>query len=145
MRSQNLITSFVWANDPTVQEALHIRKGTITEWKRCNESISYERNVENVLQYHRIFSKKGYEVLITSGDHDMIAPYIGTLKWIRMLNLTVVDNWRPWHVNGQVAGYTEKYKNNDFYLTFGAGHTVSEYKPKECLAMFHRWLSMRPL
>ncbi|CAA2961921.1 serine carboxypeptidase-like 18, partial [Olea europaea subsp. europaea] len=141
-RSKNFITSSVWANDPSVQEALHIRKGTITEWKRCNESISYERNVENVLQYHRIFSKKGYKVLIASGDHDMIAPYIGTLKWIRILNLTVIDNWRPWHVNGQVVGYTEKFKNNDFYLTFatvkGAGHTISEYKPKECFAMFDR-------
>lgn len=45
-----------------------------------------------------------YASFLFSGDHDMIAPYIGTLKWIRMLNLTVVDNWRPWHVNGQVAG-----------------------------------------
>ncbi|CAA3030608.1 serine carboxypeptidase-like 18 [Olea europaea subsp. europaea] len=148
-REHNYISCDVWANDPTVQEALHIRMGTIKDWKRCNLNISYEQNVESVLQYHEIFSKKGYEVLIFSGDHDMACPYVGTLKWIRMLNLTVEDNWRPWNVDGQVAGYTEKYKNNDFNLTFatvkGAGHTCAEYKPKECLAMLQRWISRRSL
>ncbi|CAA3014296.1 serine carboxypeptidase-like 18 [Olea europaea subsp. europaea] len=53
-----------------------------------------------------------------SGDHDMVAPYMGPLKWITNLNLTLVDNWRPWHVNSQVAGYTMKYRKNEFNLTF---------------------------
>ncbi|CAA3014294.1 serine carboxypeptidase-like 18 [Olea europaea subsp. europaea] len=148
-RSQNYVTSYVWANDPTVREALHIRKGTIGDWTRCNTSLSYEKNQGSVLHYHKIFSKKGYNVLIFNGDHDMSAPYMGPLKWIRSLNLTVDDDWRPWHVNGQVAGYILKYKKNDFNLTFvtvkGAGHTAPEYNPKECLAMLHRWLSIRPL
>lgn len=39
-----------------------------------------------------------------SGDHDMLIPYVGTITWIRYLNLTTVDGWRPWYVDGQVAG-----------------------------------------
>ncbi|XP_022885604.1 serine carboxypeptidase-like 18 [Olea europaea var. sylvestris] len=148
-RTQNYLSSRDWANDLIVQEALHIRKGMITRWKRCNLSLSYEQNIESVLEYHKRFIKKGFHVLVFSGDHDMAGPYMGTLKWIRMLNLTVDDDWRPWHINGQVAGYTEKYLKNDFFLTFatikGAGHTAPEYKPQECHAMFCRWLSTRPL
>ncbi|CAA2966433.1 serine carboxypeptidase-like 18 [Olea europaea subsp. europaea] len=150
-RHQNYATSYVWANDPTVQEALHIRKGTILGWARCNHSLSYEWNVQSVVQFHKLLSEKGYQALVYSGDLDMIVPYISTLKWIRSLNMTLEDNWRPWVVNGQVAGYTEKYKNksNDFYITFvtvkGAGHLAPEFKHKECLAMLDRWLSLYPL
>ncbi|CAA2999085.1 serine carboxypeptidase-like 18 [Olea europaea subsp. europaea] len=148
-RSQTYATSYIWANDPTVQEALHIKKGTITNWTRCNHSLSYADNVESVVQYHKILSKKGYEALVYSGDHNMVIPYIGTLKWIRGLNLAIDDEWRPWNVNDQVAGYTRKYKKNDFYLTFvtvkGAGHTAPEYNPEQCLAMLDRWLSLYPL
>ncbi|XP_022896879.1 serine carboxypeptidase-like 18 [Olea europaea var. sylvestris] len=149
VQDQNYATSYVWANDPTVQEALHIRKGMILGWTRCNHSLSYEINVQSVVQFHKLLSEKGYQALVYSGDHDMIVSYMSTLKWIRSLNMTVEDNWRPWVVNGQVAGFTEKYKNNDFYLTFvtvkGAGHTATEFKPKECFAMLDRWLSLYPL
>ncbi|KAK3011936.1 hypothetical protein RJ639_010514 [Escallonia herrerae] len=142
----NYVTCYVWANDPTVREALHIRDGTKSEWRRCNKSLSYDEEIASVVEYHRLLSKKGYRVLIYSGDHDMAIPYVGTVAWINSLNLTIDDNWRPWFVNGQVAGFTERYTENSIYsLTFatvkGGGHTAPEYKPKECLAMVDRWLS----
>ncbi|XP_073045603.1 serine carboxypeptidase-like 13 [Primulina eburnea] len=149
-RNNNYSDSAVWANDQTVQEALYVRNGTIREWIRCNKSLSgYEINVASVIQYHQMLNQKGFQSLVYSGDHDMLVPYIGTIKWIRSLNLTVEDNWRPWTVDGQVAGYTEKYKNGEAYITFatvkGAGHTAPEYMPKQCLAMIKRWLSLFPL
>ena len=39
-----------------------------------------------------------------SGDHDLVIPNIGTQQWIKILNLTIVNDWRPWLVDGQVAG-----------------------------------------
>ncbi|GFP79465.1 serine carboxypeptidase-like 18 [Phtheirospermum japonicum] len=148
-RNYNYVSSYVWANNETVQEALHIRKGTITDWKRCNKSLNYEYDVESVFRDHQLLSEKGFQALVYSGDHDMSLPYMSTLKWIRELNLTVDETWRAWTVNGQVAGYTERRVNNQAYLTFatvkGAGHTAPEYNPKECFAMLKRWLALYPL
>lgn len=43
-------------------------------------------------------------MFLCSGDHDMMIPYLGTLAWIKSLNFTIVDRWRPWMVDDQVAG-----------------------------------------
>ncbi|KAF2320833.1 hypothetical protein GH714_031129 [Hevea brasiliensis] len=96
--------AYLWANDPLVQDALHVRKGIVSEWVRCNRSLSYEKNVTSVVDVHRYLSTKGLQLLVETGDHDMSIPYVGTEKWIKSLNLTIADDWRPWYIDGQVAG-----------------------------------------
>lgn len=60
------------------------------------------------------------------------------------LNFLVVNAWRPWFVDDQVAGYTKKYSYHDYNLTFatvkGGAHTVPDNKPKESLSMLTKWL-----
>ncbi|KAK9941846.1 hypothetical protein M0R45_007539 [Rubus argutus] len=149
-RANNYVLSYMWANDERVQEALSIRNGTITDWKRCNKSLAYDSNIVSAVSYHQELIGRGYRSLIYSGDHDMLIPYVGTITWIRDLNLTTVDGWRPWFVDGQVAGFSEKYSNlvSDgltFATVKGGGHTAPEYMPKQCLEMLDRWLSYYPL
>ncbi|XP_070678467.1 serine carboxypeptidase-like 18 isoform X2 [Malus domestica] len=151
-REYNYILSEIWANDKTVQDALHVREGSIEEWVRCNYSLqhSYIKDVSSSLVYHENLIKKGYRVLIYSGDYDMFIPYVGTFAWIESLNLTVDSRWRPWFVSGQIAGYSVQYSHiTNYKLTFttikGAGHTAPEYKPEECLAMIYRWFAYYPL
>uniref|UniRef100_A0A803R0T3 Uncharacterized protein n=1 Tax=Cannabis sativa TaxID=3483 RepID=A0A803R0T3_CANSA len=100
---KNLLV-YYWANDKTVQEALHIQKETIQIWIRCNRSLPYAKDVDSVVSYHKQLNSRGYRALIYSGDHDMVVPYLGTLAWIKSMNLSIVDRWRPWLVDNQVAG-----------------------------------------
>ncbi|CAL9022463.1 unnamed protein product [Prunus brigantina] len=105
-RSYNYLFSYIWANDRTVQDALHIREGSIKEWERCNKTLQdlYISDVSSSLVYHENLIKQGYRVLIYSGDHDMNIPYVSTMGWIESLNLTVDSRWKPWFLHGQVAG-----------------------------------------
>ncbi|KAG4147302.1 hypothetical protein ERO13_D05G214300v2 [Gossypium hirsutum] len=135
-----------WANDDNVRNALHIRKGSIGKWLRCNHGLPYNNDVPTSLPYHANLSAKGYRYLIYSGDHDMVVPHLATQAWIRFLNYPIIDDWRPWMVQSQVAGYTRTYSNRMTFATVkGGGHTAPEYKPAECLAMLTRWISGQPL
>ncbi|CAL0312888.1 unnamed protein product [Lupinus luteus] len=135
-----------WANNVRVQKALHVRMGHVAVWIRCNLSIIHTLDVPSVLSYHRYLRTKHIRALIYSGDHDMQISYLGTLRWINSLNSTILEEWKPWLVRDQIAGYVQEYSN---YITFatvkGAGHTAPEYKRKECFEMFKRWISHKPL
>uniref|UniRef100_A0A2P2M3K6 Serine carboxypeptidase n=3 Tax=Rhizophora mucronata TaxID=61149 RepID=A0A2P2M3K6_RHIMU len=135
-----------WMDDNGVRKALGIREGTIREWVRCNYGIPYSHNIHKSVGYHSQLTMKGYRALAYSGDHDMVVPFLGTQGWIRTLNYSIVDDWRQWSSQGQIAGYTRTYSNQLTFATVkGAGHTAPEYKPAECLDMYSRWMAEEPL
>jgi len=101
--------SSIWANNASVREALGIHKGTVPSWSRCNYYIPYNSDIPSTVKYHLNGTTKGYRSLVYSGDHDMVIPYIGTQAWIKTLNFSIVDRWRPWFVDRQVAGFTRSY------------------------------------
>ncbi|KAF8019703.1 hypothetical protein BT93_G0408 [Corymbia citriodora subsp. variegata] len=143
------LLSDIWGNYPSVQDALGVRQGTVSEFFRCNISLSYTVDVDNVLDYHKNLTSLGMQVLVFSGDHDMVIPHNGIEEWINWLDLTTDIDWRPWFVDGQVAGYTTKYIDGGYRLTYatlkGSGHSPPEYKCRECYEMFHRWIHYYPL
>ncbi|CAN7067955.1 unnamed protein product [Brassica rapa subsp. trilocularis] len=136
----------MWANDESVRKALHVAKGSIGKWIRCSsEDKPYNKDIKSSVPYHLNNSIKGYTSLIFSGDHDMTIPFTATQTWIRSLNYSIIDKWRPWMIHNQVAGYTKTYANKMTFATVkGGGHT-SKIKPEESFIMFQRWISGQPL
>ncbi|KAJ4842745.1 hypothetical protein Tsubulata_027206 [Turnera subulata] len=145
-RTYGYLLAKYWANDKNVRKALGVREGSIGEWQRCQNGMPYVKDIHSAIEYHVDLGKKGFRRLIYSGDHDMLVSFVGTQAWIRSLNYSIVDDWRAWYLQGQVAGYTRTYSNLMTYATLkGAGHTAPEYKPAECFAMFRRWMHQEPL
>ncbi|KAL2320073.1 hypothetical protein Fmac_029042 [Flemingia macrophylla] len=144
-RSYGLFLATQWANDESVRKSLHIREGTIGKWERCYTS-DFKQQISSSFEFHENLSVKGYRSLIYSGDHDEVVPFMSTQAWIRALNYSIVEDWRPWLVEGQVAGYTRSYSNKMTFATVkGSGHTAAEYKPHEGFALFSRWIAKLPL
>ncbi|XP_010556480.1 PREDICTED: serine carboxypeptidase-like 1 [Tarenaya hassleriana] len=138
--------SSYWSNDESVRRSLGIREGTIGEWVRCNgDNIPYNNDVISSFPYHVNLSMKGYRSLIYSGDHDMIVPHVATQEWVRALNYSIIDHWRPWMDRHQVQGYTRTYANQMTFATIkGGGHTA-EFKRGPYGVMFNRWINGEPL
>ncbi|TXG53951.1 hypothetical protein EZV62_019207 [Acer yangbiense] len=146
------LLSDIWANDESVQRALHVREGTIKRWYRCNVNLSdniYTYDVSSSIDYHRNLTSTGLQLLLYTADHDLVVPHISTEYWISTLNLTVDEDWRPWFVDGQIAGFTLKYTNYGYRLTYatvkGSGHSPTEWMGKQSHEMFERWIHFYPL
>ncbi|XP_019164423.1 PREDICTED: serine carboxypeptidase-like 10 isoform X2 [Ipomoea nil] len=127
--------------DPFLVSGFQCR-GTKEKWLRCDLSLPYTTTVDNTIPYHVNLSKKGYRSLIYSGDHEMVCPYLSNEAWIRSLNYSIIDDWRSWMVEGQVAGYTMTYANQMTFVTVKrAGHVTPDHRPFESQVMFERWIS----
>ncbi|KAK9064617.1 hypothetical protein SSX86_015999 [Deinandra increscens subsp. villosa] len=151
------ITLDAWANEKEVQEALHVREGTIGVWEKTNETIHYTFGKNDTICYsydvystvndHKQLVTRNCQALIISGDHDMTFPYVGTGKWIKSLNVPIERSWNPWFVNNQVAGYQMTYATTRYSLVYatikGAGHSVSLNKPEEASVLLDEWLASR--
>ncbi|KAG8645709.1 hypothetical protein MANES_10G085800v8 [Manihot esculenta] len=75
-RNFNYVLSYVWANNPQVQDALHVRKGTVSTWQRCNLTLSYTEDVRSVIDVHRYLSSKSLELLVqTNSNMDNISEF----------------------------------------------------------------------
>ncbi|XP_019168789.1 PREDICTED: serine carboxypeptidase-like 13 [Ipomoea nil] len=142
------LRSDLWANNVAVQDALHVRKGTIGRWCACNYTdIGYTADMTDALPYHANLTTRGLRALIYSGDHDLIVPTMSTEAWITSLNYSTVDSWRPWAAHdGIIAGFTRSYSNNMTFATLkGSGHIAPFFSAYECLIMFERWISGQKL
>ncbi|KAK9756279.1 hypothetical protein RND81_01G086500 [Saponaria officinalis] len=133
----------LWLNNKAVRKAVHAVEEKVSgPWELCTDKIYYNHDAGSMIQYHRNLTELGYRALIFSGDHDMCVPYTGSEAWTKSLGYKTVDAWRPWFFNNQVAGYTQGYDKNLTFLTIkGSGHTVPEYKPRESLYFYSRFLS----
>ncbi|KAK6145164.1 hypothetical protein DH2020_021984 [Rehmannia glutinosa] len=131
-----------WLNNETVRKAIHAVSANVAgKWELCTDRIHYNHDAGSMIKYHKNLTSRGYRALIYSGDHDMCVPFTGTEAWTRSVGYKTVDEWRPWMVADQVAGYIQGYENNLTFLTVkGSGHTVPEYKPREALEFYSRWL-----
>ncbi|GKV35921.1 hypothetical protein SLEP1_g44123 [Rubroshorea leprosula] len=136
-----------WLNDASVRKAIHAEEASVVgSWELCTDKIIYDHDAGSMIKYHKNLTSRGFRALIFSGDHDMCVPYTGSQAWTRSIGYKIVDEWRPWFSNEQVAGFLQGYENNLTFLTIkGAGHTVPEYKPQEALDFYSRFLAGNPI
>ncbi|XP_022143559.1 serine carboxypeptidase-like 20, partial [Momordica charantia] len=135
-----------WLNNEAVRKAIHADMSLAGNWELCTDKINFNHDAGSMIPYHKNLTLKGYPALIYSGDHDMCVPYTGSEAWVHSIGYKTIDEWRPWLSNDQVVGYVRGYENGLTFLTVkGSGHTVPEYKPREALDFYRRFLAGKPI
>ncbi|CAM9824709.1 unnamed protein product, partial [Laminaria digitata] len=96
-----------YLNRADVQEALHVREGTV--WEQCSSKVDYKS--ADMLRpmmpyYQRLLGDYGLKILVFSGDDDAVCATEGTQWWIYDLGYEVDETcyWKTWEEGGQVSG-----------------------------------------
>lgn len=131
---------YTYLNNAPVQKAFHIDP-SITSWDFC-ANLDYQDDFVHGSYYtYPNLINAGLNILIYSGDTDGAVPLIGTRNWIRNLNLQILEPYRSWYTDEQVAGYTILYSGLRLVTVKGAGHMVPQDKPAQAHQMLMSWLT----
>ncbi|CAL0304582.1 unnamed protein product [Lupinus luteus] len=107
-----------WLNNEVVRKAIHtVETSVVSKWELCTDNIKYSHDLGSMITFHKNLTSEGYRALIFSGDHDLCVPYTGTQAWTSSMGYKIVDEWRPWLVDDQIAGFTQGYEKNFTFLT----------------------------
>ena len=103
-------------------------------WRQCG-GIGYHTTwPSSLVDYSAAFSA-GLRVLVWSGDADATTcPFSSTQVAVMALSqlpgANITENWKPFLVNGQTAGYIEHHGNAFSFATVrGAGHEAPGFQP----------------
>jgi len=128
-----------YLNTPDVQQAIHAKSKT---WQECG-GVFYTKDVGSVIPYLENFFSvaPGMRIMYYAGDVDIATvPFAQTQRCLETMNRPIVDAWRPYTVNKEVAGYVEVYDTYTFATIKGAGHEAPQYQPTAGYLLFTSFL-----
>lgn len=135
--------TLTYLNRADVKAAIHANSAL--DWLECSGRTAYgtlkynytwsEVPMEPYYEY-LVASDMNLRIMVFSGDDDSICGTVGTQSWI--YNYWPIKSgtaWKAWELEGQVAGYVEKFDGLTFATVHGAGHEVPTYKPAQALKL----------
>ena len=131
-----------YLNIPEVKSALHVNQNI--NFELCSEEVSNRYKIleqGSIWTYPELIGK--IRILIFSGDTDLAVPYNGNQAWIKNLGLEIKKPWEQWRAyddEENVSGYRVVYDGLIFATVKGTGHMVPQWKPKEALYLFEKFL-----
>jgi len=130
-----------YLNREDVQAAIHAEP---TNWKE-HGTIRYGTMLDNMIPvWHEILNHPrttSWNILIYSGDFDLVVPFLTTQQWIHCLGRPIKTPWHAWMINDQVGGNIIEYDRLSFLTVKGSGHDVAFYTPEKGYAFFEQWIN----
>jgi len=133
---------------PDVQLAIHISPDSPSSWQMCNGQINQgwnqtDFNAPMMPIYEFLVNNANLKIMIYSGDDDSMCATFGTQLFIWNMGWGIKHPWSSWRINGQVAGYYNKFFGFTFVTVHGAGHMVPSTRPEFGYEVFKAYLNGR--
>jgi carboxypeptidase C (cathepsin A) len=112
------------------------------KYVECNHTINENYTFGDSFDIYKthLIPPKKLRIWFYAGDTDAAVPFNGSIKWIPNLGLKITEDYRPWIVNEQTAGFVQEYEGFTFITIKGTGHMAPQWKRQESFVMFNAFL-----
>ncbi|KAK9276960.1 hypothetical protein L1049_006499 [Liquidambar formosana] len=144
----DLVTEFLQKEE--VKKALGANESII--WEECSDSVgaALHEDVMKSVKYMVELLVKQSKVLLYQGHFDLrdgvvsVEAYVKKMKWEGIGEFLSAER-KVWKVNGELAGYVQKWGSLSQVVVLGAGHLVPTDQALSSQAMIEDWVLERGL
>lgn len=135
-----------YLNRKDVLKSIHADEHYTRKWPAHPANWNYNEGPAGAkkdiaLLFPKFFAKRpDWKVAVVSGTADAAVPFIGTQRWMECLHRPVTNDWRAWHLDGDVAGMVKDWDHISLITVKGCGHTIPTYCPAAGFAFFDNWM-----
>lgn len=141
----NIITEFL--SDIEIKKILKANESIV--YQECSGVVGSAlhddlmKSVRYMIEY--LMEKSSVRVLLYSGQCDLRVGVVGIEAWVKKMKWEGVKDYLEskreiWVVNGQLAGYVQKWRNLVNVVVLGAGHLVPADQSVNSQAMIEDWV-----
>ncbi|GMI75172.1 serine carboxypeptidase-like 50 [Hibiscus trionum] len=140
-------TSFAtrFLNIPEVKRALGVNESMVFE--ECGDVVgeALHSDVMKSVKYMVELLVKKSKVLLYQGLYDLRDGVVSTEAWVKTMKWEGIEKFMTadrviWEVNGEVAGYLQKWGSLTNVVVSGAGHLLPADQPLNSQAMIEDWV-----
>ncbi|XP_042500604.1 serine carboxypeptidase-like 50 [Macadamia integrifolia] len=144
----NIVAEFL--NKDKVKTVLGVEKSMV--WVECSVAVrdALQADVMKSVKFMVEELVKKSKVLLYQGQFDLRDGVVSTEAWVKEMNWEGLESFlmaerNIWRVNGELAGYVQKWGNLSEVVVSGAGHLVPADQAVNSQAMIEDWVLERGL
>ena len=135
-----------YLNSSEVRKALHIPT-EVQPWTVCSDKVqeNYTRCYSTLRNQYEDALDDTLRILLYSGDLDITYNFLGSQWFVEKLNIKDAERRKFWYSHNkggkkQIAGFVKVYQTLTLATVKGAGHFVSQDKPKQVSELFSSFI-----
>ncbi|KAG8370506.1 hypothetical protein BUALT_Bualt14G0123900 [Buddleja alternifolia] len=140
----------LFLNDIEVKRALGVKESLV--YARCSDVVGFalHEDVMKSVRYMVEYLVKNTRVLLYQGQCDLRDGVPSTLAWVEKMKWGPIHEFlnaerKIWRVDGNLAGYVQKWESLSHVVVLNAGHLVPTDQPLHSQVMIQDWILERGL
>lgn len=142
----SLVATFL--QHPDVKKSLGVNESMVYE--ECSDVVgtALHEDVMKSVKYMVEYLVKNSKVLLYQGQCDLRDGVVSTEAWVKKMKWAGIGKFmeaerKVWRVNGELAGYVQKWGSLSHAVVLGAGHLVPTDQAVNSQAMIEDWVLER--